>query len=46
MSAEARVQDRRTGAKGVVLNDRNADIAIVKFDDWPEPTWAEWKDLA
>lgn len=40
-----RVQDRTTGAKGDLLNTPEADVAIVKFDDLPEITWAEWKDL-
>lgn len=41
-----RVQDRKTGAKGTVLNDPDAKMAIVFFDDMPYPTWAEWRDLA
>lgn len=42
-----RFQDRRTGAKGDLLNTpEDAEIAIVKYDDMPYPTWAEWKDLA
>lgn len=43
---ENRVQDRKTGAKGTVLNGRDAEVAIVQFDDLPHPTWAEWRDLA
>lgn len=42
----SRVQDRATGAQGVLLNDRTAPVAIVQFDDLPGPTWADWTDLA
>ncbi|WP_170292447.1 hypothetical protein [Mycolicibacterium grossiae] len=41
-----RIQNRQTGAKGDLLNDRTADIAIVQYDDLPYPTWTEWTDLA
>lgn len=49
MTTTIRVQDRNTGAKGDLLNaDRQdtAEVAMVKFDSLPYPTWAEWKDLA
>lgn len=45
-AAGIRVQDRTTGAKGELLDDRAADVAIVQFDHLPYPTWAEWRDLA
>lgn len=45
-AASTLFQERATGRKGILLNDRSADIAIVQFDDLPEITWAEWKDLA
>lgn len=41
-----RVQDRRTGAKGTLLNERGRPIAIVHWDAHPLPTWADWSDLA
>ena len=41
-----RVQDRRTGAQGALINDRTAPVAIVKFDELPELTWVDWKDIA
>lgn len=41
-----RVQDRRTGAKGTLLNERGRPIAIVHWDAHPYPTWADWSDLA
>lgn len=41
-----RVHDRRSGTEGVLLNERTAPVAIVQYDDLPEPTWADWKDIA
>lgn len=38
--------ERATGRKGQLLNDPTADVAVVQFDDLPEPTWAEWSDIA
>ncbi|WP_156750793.1 hypothetical protein [Mycobacterium sp. 852013-50091_SCH5140682] len=45
-SAETRVQDRKTGIKGALLNDESRPIAIVQWDNAPHPTWADWSDLA
>ncbi|MBU8824142.1 hypothetical protein [Mycolicibacterium goodii] len=41
-----RVRDLHTGAQGLLLNERNAPVAIVQYDNLPEPTWADWKDIA
>ncbi|ASR85395.1 hypothetical protein SEA_SYRA333_93 [Mycobacterium phage Syra333] len=41
-----RVQERRTGRQGTLRNAPGAEVAIVKWDDLPEVTWAEWSDLA
>ncbi|WP_158087245.1 hypothetical protein [Mycobacterium aquaticum] len=45
-NTETRVQERATGRKGNLLNAETAPIAIVQFDDWPYPSWAEWSELA
>jgi hypothetical protein len=41
----SRVQDRSTGAQGVLLNEHTAPVAVVQFEDLPGPTWADWTDL-
>lgn len=46
MTSTERVQDRTTGRKGDLLNARTAATAIVQWDDQPNPTWAEWRDIA
>ncbi|APD18251.1 hypothetical protein SEA_HAMMY_89 [Mycobacterium phage Hammy] len=41
-----RVQERSTGRQGILRNDPAAEVAIVKWDDLPEVTWAEWSEIA
>ncbi|SLH76540.1 hypothetical protein [Mycobacteroides abscessus] len=43
--ADRRVKHQRTGAEGMLLNERGRPIAIVHWDSQPLPTWAEWSDL-
>ncbi|CPT96717.1 hypothetical protein PP633_06205 [Mycobacteroides abscessus] len=43
--ADRRVRHRRTGAEGMLLNERGRPIAIVHWDSQPLPTWADWSDL-
>jgi hypothetical protein len=45
-STATRVQNRQTLAKGDLLNETTAEIAIVQYDDLPYPTWTDWRDLA
>ncbi|WNM69033.1 hypothetical protein SEA_TRIBLETROUBLE_92 [Mycobacterium Phage TribleTrouble] len=41
-----RVQERSSGRQGTLRNSPTGEVAIVKWDDLPEITWAEWSEIA